>query len=57
MRQEVKQVELRVRCDSALRQQIKDAAEDSVRSMSAESAFRLRKSFELGEAVRVASSS
>ena len=45
-------VELRVRCEPELRQKIKAAAEDAVRSMSAEAAYRLEKSFERDEAVR-----
>jgi Arc-like DNA binding domain len=45
-------VELRARCDPELRQKIKDAAEEAVRSMSAEIAHRLEKSFERDEAVR-----
>jgi hypothetical protein len=57
MRQEVEPVELRTRCNPALHQQIKAAAEGSDRSMSAEIAYRLRKSFEPGETVRTASSS
>jgi hypothetical protein len=55
MLQEVEPVELRARCDSALRQKIKAAAEESVRSMSAEIAYRLQKSFEQGETVRTTS--
>jgi hypothetical protein len=46
MLQEVETVELRARCDPALRQKIRDSAEDAVRSMSAEIAYRLQKSFE-----------
>lgn len=49
MLQEAEPVELRTRCDPALRQKIKAAAEDSVRSMSAEIAYRLQKSFEHDE--------
>jgi len=48
-------VELRARCNSALRKKLKSAAEESVRSMSAEIAYRLRKSFEQGETVRTTS--
>jgi hypothetical protein len=44
-------VELRARCEPALRQKIKAAAEDAVRSMSAEIAYRLQKSFEGDEGV------
>jgi hypothetical protein len=55
MPQEVEPVELRVRCDPALRRKIRDAAEDAIRSMSAEAAHRLEKSFERDEAVRVTS--
>jgi hypothetical protein len=50
-------VELRTRCDPALRQKIRAAAEDSVRSMSAEIAFRLQKSFEGDETLRGAAPS
>jgi hypothetical protein len=53
MLQEVGTVELRARCDPALRQKIKDAAEDESRSMSAEIAHRLERSFERDETVRV----
>ena len=45
-------VELRTRCDPALHQKIRAAAEDSVRSMSAEIAFRLQRSFEGDETLR-----
>jgi hypothetical protein len=55
MSQEVEPVELRVRCCPALRQKIRDAAEDAVRSMSAEAAHRLEKSFEGDESVRATS--
>ena len=55
MPQEVDQVELRVRCCPALRKKIKDAAGDAVRSMSAEAAHRLEKSFEGDESIRVTS--
>ena len=48
-------VELRVRCEPELRQKIKAAAEDAVRSMSAEIAYRLQKSFERDETVRARS--
>jgi hypothetical protein len=50
---EVEMAELRTRCDPGLRQKIKAAAENSVRSMSAEIAYRLQKSFERDEAIRV----
>jgi hypothetical protein len=46
MVQEVEPVELRTRCDPELREKIKAAAEESVRSMSAEVEYRLKKSFE-----------
>jgi Arc-like DNA binding domain len=46
------EVELRARCDQELREKIRDAAEDADRSMSAEIAHRLEKSFERDEAVR-----
>jgi hypothetical protein len=49
MPQEVEPVELRSRCDQALHQKIKVAAEGSFRSMSAEVAYRLQKSFEQDE--------
>jgi hypothetical protein len=52
MLQEVEPVEVRVRCRPALRRKIRDAAEEAVRSMSAEAAYRLEKSFERDEAVR-----
>ena len=55
MLQEVESVELRARCNSALRKKLKSAAEESVRSMSAEIAYRLQKSFEQGETVRTVS--
>jgi Arc-like DNA binding dprotein len=55
MLQEVQPVELRARCDAALRQKIRAAAEEAVRSMSAEIAYRLEKSFEHDEAVRITS--
>jgi hypothetical protein len=45
-------VELRARCDPALRRKIKDAAEEAVRSMSAEIAYRLEKSFNRNETAR-----
>ena len=45
-------VELRARCDPELRKKLKEAAEEAVRSMSAEAAYRLEKSFERDEAVR-----
>ena len=52
MLQEVEPVEVRIRCDPELRVKIKEAAEEAVRSMSAEAAYRLEKSFERDEAVR-----
>jgi Arc-like DNA binding domain len=53
MFQEVEDLaEMRTRCPPALRQKIRDAAEESVRSMSAEIAYRLQKSFERDETVR-----
>ena len=52
MVQEVDPVEVRVRCDPALRRKIRDAAEEAVRSMSAEAAYRLEKSFERDDEVR-----
>jgi len=55
MQQEVEPVELRARCDPALRRKIRAAAEEAVRSMSAEIAYRLQKSFELDEPVRATS--
>jgi hypothetical protein len=48
-------VELRTRCAPGLHQKIKAAAEESVRSMSAEIAYRLQKSFDQGEAARTTS--
>ena len=55
MHQEVEPVELRSRCDPALHRKIKVAAEGSFRSMSAEVAYRLQKSFENDEARRATS--
>lgn len=55
MPQELEQVELRARCDPALRQRIRAAADDAVRSMSAEITYRLQKSFERDEKARVTS--
>jgi hypothetical protein len=52
MPQEVELAEVRVRCDPALRRKLRDAAEGAVRSMSAEAAYRLEKSFEHDEAMR-----
>jgi hypothetical protein len=40
--------EMRTRCSPALRQKIKAAAEKSIRSLSAEIAFRLERSFDDG---------
>jgi hypothetical protein len=50
MLQEVETVELRARCNPALK--IRASAEDAVRSMSAEIAYRLQKSFDRDETVR-----
>jgi hypothetical protein len=56
MLQEVMQpVELRARCDAALRQKIRAAAEEAVRSMSAEITYRLQKSFERAETEQMTS--
>jgi hypothetical protein len=55
MLQEGQPVQLRARCDPALRQRIRAAADDAVRSMSAEIAYRLEKSFECDETVRATS--
>jgi hypothetical protein len=52
MRQKGEPAEMRVRCDPELRRKIREAAEDAVRSMSAEAAYRLEKSFERDEAMR-----
>ena len=52
MLQEGEPAEVRVRCNPALRRKIRDAAEEAARSMSAEAAYRLEKSFERDEAVR-----
>jgi len=52
MIQKAEPVELRARCDVALRRKIRAAAEDEARSMSAEIAHRLEKSFERDEAIR-----
>jgi hypothetical protein len=52
MLREADTVELRARCDAALRQKIRRSAEVAVRSMSGEIAYRLRKSFEGDETVR-----
>jgi hypothetical protein len=52
MLQEAEPVEMRVRCHPALRRKIRDAAEEAIRSMSAEAAYRLEKSFECGGAER-----
>jgi hypothetical protein len=55
MLQEVERVEVRARCEAALRQKIRDSAEEAARSMSAEIAHRLEKSFERHETVPVIS--
>jgi hypothetical protein len=47
---EVEPVELRSRCAPWLHQRLKAAADESVRSMSAEIAYRLQKSFEQDQA-------
>ena len=52
MRQKGEPAEMRVRCDPELRRKIREAAEDAVRSMSAEAAYRLEKSFERDDEVR-----
>jgi hypothetical protein len=46
---ELEPVELRTRCPPNLHRKIKAAAEQAIRSMSAEIAYRLGKSFELDE--------
>jgi hypothetical protein len=43
---ETEPVELRARCTPGLHKKIKAAADESARSMSAEIAYRLQKSFE-----------
>jgi hypothetical protein len=48
-------MELRSRCDPALHQKVKVAAEGSLRSMSAEVAYRLQKSFERDDLQRATS--
>jgi hypothetical protein len=55
MHQDVEPVELRSRCDPTLHQKIKVAAEGSFRSLSAEVAYRLQKSFEQDEAQQATS--
>jgi hypothetical protein len=50
MVQEINEVELRARCAPALHKMIKDAANDSARSLSAEIAHRLKRSFDLDAA-------
>lgn len=55
MIQKAEPVELRARCDVALRRKIRAAAEDEARSMSAEITHRLQKSFERDETVWPAS--
>jgi hypothetical protein len=52
MPDEVEPVELRARCQAALREKIKAAAEKQIRSVSAEIAYRLQKSFEHDEKVQ-----
>jgi hypothetical protein len=44
---EIEHVELRARCAPGLHKKIKDAANESARSLSAEITYRLRRSFEL----------
>lgn len=44
---EIEPVELRARCAPALHKMIKDAANESARSVSAEITYRLKRSFEL----------
>ena len=51
MLQEGEPAEVLVRCNPALRRKIRDAAEEAARSMSAEAAYRLEKSFERDEAI------
>jgi hypothetical protein len=48
-------VEARTRIAQELHQKIMAAAEESVRSLSAEIAYRLQKSFEQGETARTTS--
>jgi len=55
MLHEAEKVDLRARCNPALRQKLRDSAEDARRSISAEIAYRLQKSFERDETVRVTS--
>jgi hypothetical protein len=52
---EVDPVEARTRIAPELHQKIMAAAGESVRSMSAEIAYRLKKSFEQGETARTTS--
>jgi hypothetical protein len=52
---EVEPVETRTRIPPALHHKIKAAAEQAVRSLSAEVAYRLQQSFEQDEAKRAAS--
>jgi hypothetical protein len=47
MIQETDEVELRARCAPGLHKMIKDAANEAARSVSAEIAYRLRRSFQL----------
>jgi hypothetical protein len=54
---EVEPVELRARCAPRLHKMIKAAADESARSMSAEIAYRLRKSFDREEAGQTRSAS
>jgi len=46
MTHELRPVEIRTRCPPSLHQKVKTAADEAVRSMSAEVAYRLAKSFE-----------
>jgi Arc-like DNA binding dprotein len=55
MLHEAEKVDLRARCNPALRQKIKVSAEDARRSMSAEITYRLQKSFECDETIGVIS--
>jgi hypothetical protein len=56
MLQQEDSVELRARCDSALREKIKAAAKRGRRPLSAEIAYRLQKSFEHDEKLGTAKS-
>jgi hypothetical protein len=46
---ELKPAELRTRCPPGLQQKIKQAADESIRSVSAEIVYRLQRSFEQDE--------